>query len=63
MARQSLGTRAYLDCRTEIHVSQKNALPVTRQEDFAAWYQAVIQEADLAEESGVRGCMIMRPWG
>ena len=44
-------------------MSQKNALPVTRQEDFAAWYQAVIQEADLAEESGVRGCMIMRPWG
>ncbi|WP_373488328.1 proline--tRNA ligase [Blastomonas sp.] len=44
-------------------MTRKNALPVTRQEDFAAWYQAVIQEADLAEESGVRGCMIMRPWG
>ncbi len=41
----------------------KNALPVTRAENFADWYQAVVGEADLAEESGVRGCMIIRPWG
>lgn len=41
----------------------KRALNVTREADFAAWYQAVITEADLAEESGVRGCMVMRPWG
>jgi prolyl-tRNA synthetase len=41
----------------------KHALPVTRQADFAAWYQSVIAEADLAEESGVRGCMVIRPWG
>ncbi len=41
----------------------KHALPVTREQDFAAWYQAVIAEGDLAEESGVRGCMVIRPWG
>ncbi len=41
----------------------KRALPVTRDADFAAWYQSVIAEADLAEESGVRGCMVIRPWG
>ncbi|MET0240420.1 MAG: aminoacyl--tRNA ligase-related protein [Sphingobium sp.] len=41
----------------------KHALPVTRAADFAAWYQAVISEGDLAEESGVRGCMVIRPWG
>jgi prolyl-tRNA synthetase len=41
----------------------KRALPVTREADFAAWYQSVIAEADLAEESGVRGCMVIRPWG
>ena len=41
----------------------KHALPVTREADFAQWYQAVIAEADLAEESGVRGCMVIRPWG
>ena len=41
----------------------KHALPVTREANFAEWYQAVISEADLAEESGVRGCMVIRPWG
>ena len=41
----------------------KHALPVTREADFAAWYQSVVAEADLAEESGVRGCMVIRPWG
>jgi len=41
----------------------KHALSVTREADFAAWYQSVITEADLAEESGVRGCMVIRPWG
>lgn len=41
----------------------KHALPVTRAADFAAWYQSVIREADLAEESGVRGCMVIKPWG
>jgi prolyl-tRNA synthetase len=44
-------------------MATQHALPVTRAANFAAWYQAVISEADLAEESGVRGCMIMRPWG
>lgn len=41
----------------------KRALSVTREGDFAQWYQTVIAEADLAEESGVRGCMVIRPWG
>lgn len=41
----------------------KHALSVTRAQDFARWYQTVISEADLAEESGVRGCMVIRPWG
>jgi len=41
----------------------KRALSVTREGDFAQWYQTVIAEGDMAEESGVRGCMIIRPWG
>lgn len=41
----------------------KHALSVTRAQNFAAWYQEVIREADMAEESGVRGCMVIRPWG
>jgi len=42
---------------------KKNALNITREDNFAGWYQEVITEADLAEESGVRGCMVIRPWG
>ena len=41
----------------------KHALTAHRAKDFSAWYQEIITAADLAEESGVRGCMIMRPWG
>ncbi len=41
----------------------KHALTVTREADFAAWYQEVISEAEMAEESGVRGCMVIKPWG
>lgn len=41
----------------------KHALSVTRDANFSAWYQELIAEADLAEESGVRGCMVIKPWG
>ena len=41
----------------------KSTLKNTRQNDFAAWYQEVVVAADLAEESGVRGCMVIQPWG
>lgn len=41
----------------------KRALPVTRAENFPAWYQAVVREADMAETSPVRGSMIIKPWG
>ncbi|UAB77159.1 proline--tRNA ligase [Erythrobacter sp. SCSIO 43205] len=41
----------------------KHALNVKREDDFAKWYQEVISAADLAEESGVRGCMVIKPWG
>ena len=41
----------------------KHALTARRANDFAAWYQELIAEADLAEESGVRGCMVIKPWG
>ena len=41
----------------------RHALNVKREDDFAAWYQEVISAADMAEESGVRGCMVIKPWG
>ncbi len=41
----------------------KHALTTRRDGDFAGWYQEVIAAADMAEDSGVRGCMVIRPWG
>ena len=34
-----------------------------RGEDFSAWYNEVVQRAELADYSPVRGCMVIRPWG
>ena len=44
-------------------MSEQNAISPTRQEDFPEWYQQVIRAADLAENSEVRGCMVIKPWG
>jgi len=41
----------------------RHALSISRDDDFAQWYQEVIAEAEMAEESGVRGCMVIKPWG
>jgi len=35
----------------------------TRKEDYSQWYNEIVQGADLAENSGVRGCMIIKPYG
>ncbi|NLX65118.1 MAG: proline--tRNA ligase [Clostridiaceae bacterium] len=32
-------------------------------EDFAKWYTDIVKKADLVEYSGVKGCMIIRPYG
>ncbi len=41
----------------------KTAISPTRAEDYPQWYQEVIKAADLAENSPVRGCMVIKPWG
>jgi prolyl-tRNA synthetase len=41
----------------------KNAISPTREENYPEWYQQVISAADLAENSPVRGCMVIKPWG
>ena len=41
----------------------KTAIVPTREEDYPQWYQEVIKAADLAENSPVRGCMVIKPWG
>jgi len=34
-----------------------------RSEDFSRWYNEIIKKADLAENSPVKGCMIIKPYG
>ena len=41
----------------------KTAISPRRDEDFSEWYQQVVRAADLAENSDVRGCMVIKPWG
>ena len=41
----------------------KTAITPTRSQDYAEWYQQVVKAADLAENSPVRGCMVIKPWG
>ena len=35
----------------------------TRGEDYSKWYNDLVIKADLAENSGVRGCMVIKPYG
>lgn len=34
-----------------------------RNEDYSKWYNELVVGADLAENSGVRGCMVIKPYG
>lgn len=35
----------------------------TRAENYSQWYQDLVIKADLAENSAVRGCMVIKPYG
>ncbi len=34
-----------------------------RSEDYSAWYNELVKKAELAENSAVRGCMVIKPYG
>ncbi len=34
-----------------------------RSENYSAWYNELVVKADLAEQSDVRGCMVIKPYG
>ena len=34
-----------------------------RGEDYSEWYQDIVEQAELAEHSPVRGCMVIKPYG
>ncbi|MCP1382440.1 proline--tRNA ligase [Runella salmonicolor] len=39
-----------------------NAIP-SRSENYSEWYNELVKRADLAENSAVRGCMVIKPYG
>jgi prolyl-tRNA synthetase len=45
----------------KILIMSKNL--TTRAEDYSKWYNELVVKADLAENSGVRGCMVIKPYG
>lgn len=45
----------------KLFIMSKNL--TTRLEDYSKWYNELVVKADLAENSGVRGCMVIKPYG
>ena len=43
--------------------AQSTGVTPTRAANYQDWYQEVVKAADLAENSDVRGCMVIKPWG
>lgn len=43
--------------------TRSTAISVTRSQNFPEWYQEVVDRAQLAEVSAVKGCMVIKPWG
>ena len=42
---------------------EETAVTPTREDNYPLWYQEVIKASDMAENSPVRGCMVIKPWG
>ena len=42
---------------------RENIVITPRSVDYSAWYNDVITGADLVDQSPVRGCMVIKPWG
>ena len=43
--------------------AMKNKRITKRTEDYSQWYLDVIAAADLADNSPVKGCMVIKPYG
>lgn len=51
----------YMTNEKNSKIKQQGLTPMT--EDFSQWYLDVIEKADLAEHSVVKGCMVIKPYG
>jgi prolyl-tRNA synthetase len=59
-----LGVRFFKGGDFFIHKKKQMAKDfTTREEHYSEWYNDLVQRADLAENSAVRGCMVIKPYG
>lgn len=59
-------TLFYLDVGAGRKLNQDSKIMAkltSRSEDYSKWYNELVVKADLAENSGVRGCMVIKPYG
>lgn len=42
---------------------EQTAITPTRVQDYPEWFQQVVKHSEMAENSPVRGCMVIKPWG
>ena len=49
-------------CHTQGLVSSNLGIP-SRSENYSEWYNELVVKADLADDSSVRGCMVIKPHG
>lgn len=47
----------------EQNIKIKQKAITSRSEDFSQWYLDIVEKADLAEHSVVKGCMVIKPYG
>jgi prolyl-tRNA synthetase len=57
-----IGNR-YKWCNICAKVTNMGKNLTSREEDYSKWYNELVIKADLAENSGVRGCMVIKPYG
>ena len=46
----------------KVNLFMSKGLP-KRSENYSEWYNEIVKRADLAENSAVRGCMVIKPYG
>lgn len=50
--------------KTSIFIMAKELKDLTKRADnYSQWYNDLVTKADLAEQSAVRGCMVIKPYG
>eukprot|EP01031_Cornospumella_fuschlensis_P044563 gene44563-54499_t len=61
--RSAAGARTSGDGSGEATASVSATAITPQSEDFSAWYNDILQAAEMIDGSAVRGCPVIRPWG